>query len=296
MSNSTLDHQAIKAATAYMGGVAWLTVGLALACFAGFLAVVYGAVTGALPLWLGALLFAVLVYAAYTPMHDAVHGSIAGKRRGLVWLQKLIGYLMGFMLIIPFTAHRYEHLAHHRHTNDPERDPDSQISDMGRSPLHALLAAYRLLVGQVLFYCRQRWGVAPWSEKAVLILELCVALGLRVAVFASGYWLEGVMLFVVGYSLGACLLAYLFAYIVHRPHDQVGRYVDTSTIQLARWGNGLLTWCWLFQNYHSIHHLFPKVAFYQYRNLFEDIEPIMRAKGAPMYVLSPLGLKAQLAT
>jgi beta-carotene hydroxylase len=72
--------------------------------------------------------------------------------------------------------------------------------------------------------------------------------------------------------------------------------VDTSTIQLARWGNGLLTWCWLFQNYHSIHHLFPKVAFYQYRNLFEDIEPIMRAKGAPMYVLSPLGLKAQLAT
>jgi beta-carotene hydroxylase len=83
--------------------------------------------------------------------------------------------------------------------------------------------------------------------------------------------------------------------LVHHPYKEVGRYVDTSTIIAPRPINSALTWAWLFQNYHSIHHLFPRVPFYQYRELFEAIEPIMLERGAPIFKLGLQGLERRVA-
>jgi beta-carotene hydroxylase len=112
----------------------------------------------------------------------------------------------------------------------------------------------------------------------------------------SGHWVEGVALFVFGWMIGAIVLLYLFAYVVHRPHEQVGRYVDTSTILLPQPLDTLLTWLWLFQNYHSIHHLFPRVPFYKYAQLYGELEDIMLAKGAPIHRASIRGLMASSPT
>jgi len=92
--------------------------------------------------------------------------------------------------------------------------------------------------------------------------------------------------------IGAIIVLYLFAYVVHRPHEKVGRYLDTSTILLPRPLHALITWLWLFQNYHSIHHLFPRVPFYKYAQLYGELEEIMLAKGAPIYRITINGLKA----
>ncbi|MGY8889158.1 MAG: fatty acid desaturase [Pseudomonadales bacterium] len=35
-------------------------------------------------------------------------------------------------------------------------------------------------------------------------------------------------------------------------------------------------------NYHCIHHLFPKVPLYHYKKLFNEIEPGMAERGAPI--------------
>lgn len=293
MQTTNLDHQAVKAAMPYMGSIAWPTILLALAIIGGFIAIPTLVVMELLPLWGAVLLQTLVTYAAYTVMHDAVHGAIAGKATWLRGLQSVLGYCMGFILMIPFSVHRYEHNAHHRHTNDPEKDPDFQVSHMGRSPFHALRSAYRLLSGQFTFYRQNRWAKAPVSERVTLFSEIVIAVGARGLLIAQGFWLEALLLYVVGTLLGLVMLIYLFAYIVHRPHADEGRYVDTSTIELSGPGNGLLTWCWLFQNYHSIHHLFPKVPFYKYKALFDDIEPIMRAQGSPIYRLSLVGLKPQ---
>ena len=112
---------------------------------------------------------------------------------------------------------------------------------------------------------------------------------------AQGYWFEGLVMILVGGIGGVALLMYLFAYIVHRPHESVGRYIDTSAIIAPAWCNGLVTWLWLFQNYHAIHHLFPRVPFYHYRRLYEEIEPTMRANGTPIYKLDLSGLQADAA-
>jgi beta-carotene hydroxylase len=79
----------------------------------------------------------------------------------------------------------------------------------------------------------------------------------------------------------------------------VGRYVDTSTVLLSGPLHELITWLWMFQNYHSIHHLFPRVPFYKYAKLYQEIEDIMIAKGAPVYHVTVRGLEpssARLAT
>ena len=286
-----LDQQAIARARQYMGVVAWPTIVLGLALGASYFATVIMALTGDLSLWLAVPMVAVLTYLNYTILHESVHGSISGNRRSLRWINKAMGYVAAWILMIPLTAHRHEHIAHHRHTNDAETDPDFHIGQMRVSLAAALRATVRASINQFSYYSKNRWAKAPAKQNVILCLEVAAALIPRLAVFAAGYRVEGLALFVLGWLMGATVLLYLFAYIVHRPHDRAGRYVDTSTILLPRSLHTPLTWLWMFQNYHSIHHLFPRVPFYQYATLYDEIEDVMMAKGAPIYRVTVRGLE-----
>lgn len=274
-----------------MGVVAWPTIVLALAVAVSYLAVVTLALAGVLTLWLAVPMVAVLTYVSYTVAHESVHGSITGNHRSLRWLNKGLGYLAAWILMIPLTAHRHEHMAHHRHANDPIDDPDFPVAKMQNSLAGAAGAALEITIGQFSYYFKHRWSKAPLREKLSLCLEVTAALLPRLAVMASGYWIEGLLLFGLAWLGGVVILLYLFAYIVHRPHVQTERYLDTSTILVSGPLGTLVTWCWLFQNYHSMHHLFPRLPFYRYAKLYKEIEEIMAAKGAPVYRVTLRGLQ-----
>lgn len=286
-----LDLQALEAAKKYMGGFAWPTVVLGVGIFVGYVATPVLVVTGQLSLLAGFCLMSMLVYAAYTVLHDAAHGSISGSHRSLRWLNELMGYLAAWIIMIPLTAHRHEHLAHHRHTNDAEGDPDYIVGSITRSPWSAVLVVARVLLNQFSYYFGERWSRAPRSQNLTLCLEVVAALAPRIAFIAAGYWVEGLVLFVLAEIVGLVILMYLFAYIVHKPHESVGRYVDTSTIVARGPAGKIVSLLWGYQNYHSIHHLFPRVPFYTYPALFSDIEQVMRDKGAPIYTLELTGIR-----
>jgi beta-carotene hydroxylase len=279
-----------------MGMVACPTIILGMVLAASYIATVVMALTGILALWSAVPLVAVLTYASYTVLHESVHGSITGNDQSLRWLNKALGYMAAWIVMIPLTAHRHEHTAHHRYTNDETRDPDFHIGQMRNSPPALARAVVRAIVSQFRFYSENRWMKAPFNERVHLCLEVAAAIMPRLAVMVAGHWVEGVALFVLGWLIGAIILLYLFAYVVHRPHEQVGRYVDTSTILLPQPLDTLLTWLWLFQNYHSIHHLFPRVPFYKYAQLYGELEDIMLAKGAPIHRASIRGLMASSPT
>lgn len=286
-----LDRKAVAAAGRYMGTVAWPTVILALLLGAAYLASVALTLTGLFPLWLAVPVVAVLVYLSYTVLHESVHGSITGSDPSLRWLNKTLGYLAAWITMIPLTAHKHEHMAHHRSANHESEDPDYHVGDMGRSLLSPLRAVVLAWSSQISFYATHRWKAAPAKQNLVLCLEVSAAVLPRLTVIAMGFWVEGLALFVLAWLIGAVVLLYLFAYLVHRPHAEVGRYRDTSTILLPR----VLSWLWMFQNYHSIHHLFPRVPFYEYASLFAEIEETMVAKGAPIYRLTSSGLSGSAA-
>lgn len=286
-----LDQKALACASRYMGDVAWPTVVLGLVLGVAYMATVGGVLTEALSLWLAVPLLAVITYLSYTILHDAVHGSITGKNESLRWLNKALGFMAAWIVMIPLTAHKHEHIAHHRFANDGVNDPDFHVGKMAASPLAAVHAVLRAYVCQFTYYWQKRWAHASAKQNLSLCVEVAAALLPRIAVVAAGYWVEGLLLFVVAWLIGAMVLLYLFAYVVHRPHEATGRYVDTSTILLPGPLNKIATWLWMFQNYHSIHHLFPRVPFYRYASLFSDIEDIMGAKGAPIYCVTYRGLQ-----
>lgn len=61
----------------------------------------------------------VLVF-LFTLLHETVHETPFATR----WLNLWAGRICGFVVILPPLWFRYFHFAHHRFTNDPDRDPE----------------------------------------------------------------------------------------------------------------------------------------------------------------------------
>jgi len=291
---STVDSPdiiALKAAKRRMGDVAWITVVLGFAVTISYLAVPFLVAASLLSVWLAMPLMIALTYASYTVLHEAVHGSINGSNKSLRWLNELLGYMAGFVMFIPLTAHRHEHLTHHRHTNIADADPDLAVAGMMASPLAAMRAVNSTLQSQYGHYMRHRWASGQQGQNLRFCLEIAVAVLLRIAIVMLTSVPVTLLLFAVAGIGGTLITMYLFAYLVHVPHDNVGRYLDTSTILIDGRFSKVVTWLWLFQNYHAVHHLFPRVPFYRYAEVFDEIRPIMVAQQAPIYKLSSTGLR-----
>src|SRR5262249_42798914 len=77
-----------------------------------------------LPLWAAFPIATVNVILCYLPSHEAQHSNFGRPGDRLWWLNELIGYVSTIPLVLPFKIARLTHLEHHRHTNDPDLDPD----------------------------------------------------------------------------------------------------------------------------------------------------------------------------
>ena len=278
----TLDLQAMMKAKEYMGEFAGRTVCLGLVVGLIFFAVLGAYVANHVPFIVALTFLSFATYAIYTVMHDAVHRSIQGERRDLSWLNEGLGYLAGQVLMIPFTVHRRSHLAHHAHTNEDTEDPDFSYHKAGKSIGQLVYLAARTGFDQYAYYINNCWSKASRAEKAKVVAETVIALAWRIGIVVYSASAEVLLLLVFSGVLGSMITIYFFAYLVHQPYDAIGRWVDTNTyVFRQKWG-GLVDWLWLFQNYHAIHHLYPRVPFYRYRQLFDDIEEVMTAKSSPI--------------
>lgn len=301
MDTSALNKLAIEIARGYSRTVAWPTIALGFIVFFGYWSLPYLVMLNGLSLFVAIPLMALLTYGGYTVLHESVHGCISGNIKSLQWLNDGLGYLAATLLFTPLTAHRHEHLRHHRNTNQGASDPDNYSAGMLKSPFQMLRATWAAITVQYKFYMHERWSSAPRKQNIMLVVETGVGILLRVLPFvvlylvgdteALGRWWQGLVLFLVAALLGTIILVYFFAYIVHHPHLEKDRYLNTSTILIPGPFSHLLTMLWGYQNYHSIHHLFPWVPFYQYRKVFDKIAPTMETMGAPIYQITWTGLR-----
>ena len=101
----------------YTGAIGWRSLFNIAWCVSGWVLVVSLELAGKIPLWLGMFLAAVFLQACYMPMHESVHKTLSGGRRSLVWVDRTVGALAGWLLCESFKAHRITHLKHHTHTN-----------------------------------------------------------------------------------------------------------------------------------------------------------------------------------
>ncbi len=283
MSNdlTLMNKQAIQAAKQHMNIVAWPTVLLVVAVLGAFVTTLGLFAAGVISAWVATPLIGALTYMSYTPLHEAAHGNIHGGRDELKWLNDLCGYLVAPIIMVPYASHTVEHFTHHRHTNQPGKDPDYVVSNMGKGPFRAFLTIFQFLWVQNSFFVHSHWAKATPAERLIYLAEISVSLAWRVAFIALVSQPGTVMVVVAGYVIGGLFTAYWFAYRPHIPYQDPARYRNTNSLIMPRWMKPL-EWFWLGQNLHSIHHLFPRVPFYRYHTLHREIEPIMRAHGTPI--------------
>ncbi len=62
----------------------------------------------------------VLIVFLFTLLHETVHRTAFET----LWLNKAVAWVCGFLILLPPAWFRYFHFEHHRHTQDPERDPE----------------------------------------------------------------------------------------------------------------------------------------------------------------------------
>ena len=301
-----LNRQALDCAREYRQSIAWPTVLLGLVSFTGYWALLFLVMFKQLSLLLAVPVMGLLIYAAYTVLHEAVHYSISGNIKSLRWLNDGMGYLAATILLTGLVAHRYEHLKHHRNANNGDNDPDQYSVHIVSSLGSMLKSCWSAIATQYTTYMADRWDHAPSRQNLIMVLEIAIAIGLRALPFAllftygdpstQGRWVEGLIALVASGFIGTFILVYLFAYIVHRPHQATERYLNTSIILVPGPLSRLVSLVWGYQNYHAIHHLFPWVPFYHYPQLFDRVRPAMEAMNAPIYRLSWRGLRAILPT
>jgi fatty acid desaturase len=240
----------------------------------------YAAITHMWPMWVCFLVSLTAIYMNYTPHHEAVHGSIAGNARGLVWLNETIGTITGLVFFHGFTMQRITHLTHHAQTNNPETDPDFWAH--GRNPFMIALRCLTILVP----YEAHGWSIVwraknRWPTVLRASAEHLLAWGFIVALVATGHWDAALFAFVLPAMIASGMLAFMFDWLVHHPHKVPvhDRYRTSNVYIFPKALHGLVTTFWIFQNYHIIHHLYPRVPFYRYPLVFDRIRAFLVTQG-----------------
>lgn len=246
--------------------IAWPTLALWLSLSGVWLASILLAIGDTVPLVACAAVSTLCAFWMFTPIHEASHNLIARSQR----INLFVGHAGAVVLMCPFLAFRFAHLAHHRHTNDPQKDPDYYS---GHGP--TWLLPLRWLSIDVHYY---RWMQDQKEGGAVFMLSLG-AIGL--ALTAAGFGMDVLFCWLLPARLAMGLIAFSFSYYPHAPHEV------TSKEDRFRASNVLLypglKIALLYQNYHLIHHLYPGVPFYRYARIFNAKREELRERGAAVY-------------
>ena len=199
----------------------------------------------------------------FAPLHETIHRTAFRSRR----INLTVSWLCGLVLAIPPTDFRHFHWAHHRHTQDPDRDPELA------TPKPTTRAGYLLHLTGLPFWrdrttalLRQAAGrpAAPYLPdrdhrqvvfEARVFLWLYGGIALAAVLAASAlplfYWIVPVLL------AQPALRAFLLA--EHAGCPEVPEMTRNTRTTLTNAPVRLLGWN---MPYHAEHHLHPSVPFH----------------------------------
>ena len=276
-----------ETARALSPAIAWPTLLMIVLLVPLHLALLGLGVSGAVSPWLLSLPLGISAYLHYTPAHEAIHRNIVRSRR-FDPVNRLIGWWAGLLTGMTWPLLLRTHIAHHAHTNS-DRDPDAFVQGplWRLFPMAALsvwtnlvpLPFWRLVYGRNLpnLGYLDAWKVMrahEWRTHQIAHGLVCasvwsaVALGHGQAVFA---------LYVIPATIGRLLMGIFLSWLPHRPFASGDRYRATA----LRRGR-LLTIASVGHNMHLVHHLWPRVPFYRYRQLYRQLAPVLHDRGVRM--------------
>lgn len=225
-------------------------------------------------LQLGAgLVYALMLLPMFAVEHEAGHDT-AFATKGL---NRLVQWLAGLPMFYTPAGFRTFHFAHHRHTHDPERDPEISL---GGRPLPAATSALPLYLVYFsglplmvfkfwLVAAAARGGDRVWTHMLTYVLPRHRRQVCREGRLALGFYLAFLLAGASGFPLGllrlgaatwlghGLLMTCLIAEHNGLPHrgEILARTRTTLTLAPLRW----LMWN---MPYHAEHHAYPAVPWH----------------------------------
>lgn len=254
----------------------WMSVMWAFGNLAVWLALWPLVFSGLLPLWAGFLIATANIMLSYLPSHEAQHDIIAKPGSKLRWLNQTVGHLSTIPLVLPYRVARLTHLEHHKHTNDPDLDPD--ISTKAAGPLQAIWGSIRNRQPRV------DGGFNAYGEALVrigrpdaildaVIYEI-VFYGTLFGLAWSGYAVEAALLWWLPRHIALTYIQYYLSWAPHHPGTKQGRYRNTRSFRSILGNIGSMG-----MQYHIVHHLHPRIPLYRTPMAYWEMKPILEARG-----------------
>ena len=232
----------------------------------------------------------VLLNFLYAGQHELSHASVFRTK----WPNELFGRIIGFLMIFPRDFDKIQHWAHHQHTQDWEKD-----GELVRAPY--TLTSYLLWfwgptywytrVARIVRFCR---GIVPEpyirpDEHQIVIREARVHAALYCSIalvsLAAGSW--------------AAVILWLAPMVVMKPVHQLQNTIEHLGLShendilkntRSTRTNALMRWlCWQMP-YHTAHHSFPSVPFWQ----LKDLDSEMRGSGAEPHAMGWIEFQIEL--
>ncbi|MGB0600408.1 MAG: fatty acid desaturase family protein [Rubripirellula sp.] len=237
-----------------------------------------GSITGFLSLPIALLLNTIAAYAAFTGFHDASHFALGKKK----WISVVGGELLGLVLLANFQIFRQIHQQHHRHTNDPDHDPDGWL---GRGPIWSLPFRWMLVDFHYLRAYRPFKSKLRPFEKVAMCVGVASTLSLIVGLIGSGHFAIFLIVWFLPARFSQFCAAYYADFVPHQRPHAVPRSQDAMA-HTANIGGRSLGFFLVGHNMHLIHHLYPGVPFYRCFKIWRERKVELILKGAKVVSLT----------
>jgi len=264
------DHrQALNDASAY-----WGYLHLAGHCAAILVLATYVAL--ALPFWgIAEVLLGISLIFLFTLEHECTHQTPFPNK----WMNEVVGHICGALILVPFTRFRAFHMAHHRFTNDPARDPELAAgSPQNHGGLFKQLSGLPFWAGSL----RELLNAARNPDPAIYIptrlrprvsFEARILLGIYALAILSLFYTPLLFwLWFLPVVLGQPFLRFYLMAEHGFCDNSRNMFANTRTIlthPLVRF------FAWNMP-YHAEHHTMPQVPYYRLGRLHRDIKTYVK--------------------
>jgi len=220
----------------------------------------------------------------FMAVHETAHKT-AFESRGL---NLMVGYVSGFLIGLPYEYYCLFHWEHHRHTQDPEKDPELIVGLKPRSDTQLAIAYSGLqqVAGRLWLMLRHALTgrvTVPWvpkGRKPVIVREArCYVAGYVLLLTGSLALHSAILLWI-------WVLPLLMGQMILRPYlyaEHTGCESTRSAFENTRTTMTTRAVHWLAWNmpYHVEHHAYPSVPFHALPKLnrIVDGEIVYRGRG-----------------
>ncbi|MDR3515739.1 MAG: fatty acid desaturase [Azospirillaceae bacterium] len=238
------------------------------------------------------LVHGTLINFLYAGQHEMSHFTVFATRR----YNELFGRILGFILIYPRDFDQIQHFAHHRFTQDPDRDGELA----GRPPY--TFGSYLLWLSGISYWTSRVTRILRFSRG--IVREPYIPDNRKAGVIREGRLHLAGYLVILALSLAfqswAALLYWLAPMLVTKITQQLQNTIEhlglshtTNIFENTRSTRTNLLVRRMAWNmpYHTAHHAFPGVPFFR---LHELDQAIAAGRGVPARSMSYLGFQRRV--